>query len=336
MTHRIHHAPVSLVLAAAIAATLAGCGNGATSKSEVIAPVPFSQGANVAGQQSADVNGQVMFQGAPLANAQLKVLDAMTDEPAPVIAPGGGNLVTDADGRFHFQLTGIAPGQVVRVVASADGKTLSTLISGDGQSIDPGRSVQALGVSANLSEQTTLLSLMADGALRMSGMLQPKAASSIVADLFQKMRAQLPQLTSRFESAQLLAILGGLQPDTGALSATAAAQLNTMLANSGELQTWLDLNRSSLEAILQAIKTRSNLSPELYERLGRLQNVPLPGTGMTVSFDEHFLTVVDAGGTPVKVDLTNYAQLDAMASSPAFQKAFQAVSAAVAGQAAKK
>jgi hypothetical protein len=345
MNHRRAHAHISLVLAVAIAA-LAGCNASPTSKTEVIAPLPFGQEAPAEGQQEAHLGGEVTLNGQPLANAQLRVLDAMSGEPVMVIAPSGGNVVasgganltTNDIGRFHVDLVGIAPGQVVRVVATANGQTVSTLVSGDGMTIDPGRTVQALYVNAPINEASTMLSLMADGALRMSQMVKPKAASAIIADLFKQMQVQIPLLNTSIGYNMLASsgVLNGMNPETGELSADGAAKLNTMLASTGNLQTWLDLNRSTIEQILVAVKTRANLNPALFQRLGKMQNVPLPGTGVVISLDERYLTIVGADGKTVKLDLTDYAQLEAAAQSAEFRQAFQAASAAVMGQGAKK
>ena len=69
--------------------------------------------------------GQVLLNGKPLAGARLSVLDAVTNQPVALAAA----VTTDAQGRFSLHLPEFGPGTVVRVVATKDGQTLSTLVS---------------------------------------------------------------------------------------------------------------------------------------------------------------------------------------------------------------
>lgn len=347
MNHRHARAPMSLVLFATIVA-LSGCQNAppTSSGTEVVTPLPFGGGASEAGQQQATISGQATLGDQPLANAQLTVLDAVTNEEARVISPGGGNAIasgsanlkTDAEGRFNLTLAGIAPGQVVRVVAHADGKTLTTLISGDGETLASARQVQrtadglpetideakqSLTLYTLLSRETTMLSKLADASLRMLAPLKPKAAADVVKGFFTKMRAEMPAMTTYMMSgsAEVARVISDLDPKTGEPGPTATAALSDAMVGSGNFQMWLDFHRGTIESLLTAIKTRANIDPNLLAKLPRLKNMAVPGTGVTISLDERYLTVVTAGKT-VRIDLTDYAQLDAAVKSEDFRKAF--------------
>jgi hypothetical protein len=86
-----------------------------------------------------------------LANAKLTAIDLASGKPLTLIAAGGQNLIaaggqnyalrkaadpgTDDTGRFDYELQGLAPGQVVKLVASAGGRTLVALFDGQGNAV---------------------------------------------------------------------------------------------------------------------------------------------------------------------------------------------------------
>jgi hypothetical protein len=337
---------MSLVLVATIVA-LSGCQNAPpASSTEVVTPLPFGGGASEAGQRQAILSGQATLGDKPLANAHLTVLDAVTNEEAQVISPGGGNAVassaanlkTDAEGRFNLTVAGIAPGQVVSLVAHADGKTLTTLVSGDGETLESARQVQRTAdgqpetlleakqtftLYTILSPETTLLSKLSGASLRMLAPLKPKAAADVVKGFFAKMRAEMPGMKPYMMSgsAEIARVMADLDRKTGEPGPTATAALSAAMVGSGNFQMWLDFHRGTIESLLTAIKTRSNIDPNLLARLPGLKNMAVPGTGLTISLDERYLTVVTADKT-VRIDLTDYAQLDAAVKSDDFRKAF--------------
>lgn len=73
------------------------------------------------------IQGQATFHGQPLANAEIRILDARTDAPA-VIAPGGGNVIAPGGGNV------IAPGGG-NVIAPGGGNVIAP---GGGNVIAPG------------------------------------------------------------------------------------------------------------------------------------------------------------------------------------------------------
>ncbi|MDB5101037.1 MAG: hypothetical protein JWM80_5458 [Cyanobacteria bacterium RYN_339] len=126
--------------------------------------------------------------GKPLANAQIKVMDALTNKPLGIVAAGAGNIVaqgagnivaqgagnivaqgagnyrlqatqvkllqTDAKGAFHLAVSGLAPGHVARVIATVNGKTVTCLVGGDGKSVGgkaKGYMLSAVGDTALVS-----------------------------------------------------------------------------------------------------------------------------------------------------------------------------------------
>jgi hypothetical protein len=326
MTHRTARDPITLMVAAALAA-LAGCQSPSPApQTDVIAPVPFTGGGGgeVATLEPVAVSGQAMLGDQPMANARVLVVDAMTDAEARVIAPGGGNVVsagganltTDGEGRFHVQLAGLLPGQVVRVMATKDGQTLAALVGADGDSLDSSRQLQAVTSSLQLDVASSMLTYLADGALKMTQALKPKAAAEVVRELFAKTRAEKPGLMAVLGNTALTARLTvAIDPSRGTLTDDGAQAISEMLVEGGALQAWLDLNRGTIEQILKTIQAKGNVNPDLIKALGRLKNVKLPGTGITVSLDERFLIVTNQAGKVVKVDVTDHAQLVSAAAN---------------------
>ncbi|MNS17468.1 hypothetical protein D3C72_491440 [compost metagenome] len=209
-----------------------------------------------------------------------------------------------------MQLAGLLPGQVVRVMATKDGQTLAALVGADGDSLDSNRQVQAVTSGIQLNFASSMLTYLADGALKMTQALKPKAAAEVVRDLFAKMRAEKPGMMVVLGNTALTARLTvAIDPNRGTLTDDGARAISEMLVEGGALQAWLDLNRGTIERILTTIQAKGNVNPELLKALGRLKNVKLPGTGIEVSLDERFLTVTNQAGKVVKVDVTDYAQL---------------------------
>lgn len=333
MMFRTARAPITLMLAATIA-TLAGCQSPSPApQTDVIAPVPFTGGGGgeVATLEPVSISGQAMLGDRPMANAKVLVLDAMSDAEARVIAPGGGNVVsagganltTDAEGRFNVQLAGLLPGQVVRVMATKDGQTLAALVGADGDSLDSNRQVQAVSSSIQLNFASSMLTYLADGALKMTQALKPKAAAEVVRELFAKMRAEKPGMMVVLGNTALTARLTvAIDPNRGTITDDGAKAISEMLVDGGALQAWLDLNRGTIEQILTTIQAKGNVNPDLLKALGRLKNVKLPGTGITVSLDERFLTVTNQAGKVVKVDVTDYTQLVSAAANGELRDVF--------------
>lgn len=364
MNHRHARAPLSLILAAAIAA-LAGCQNmSPPTQTEVITPLPFGNGGSQA--QPIDLSGRVMMGETPFADADVRIVDAMTNADVRIVAPGGGNVVapgggnvvapgggnvvaagganlkTDAEGRFSVQLAGLTPGQVVRITASRGGETLATLVSADGRSLVGGRSVQALQTSFELSLASTMITALADTGLRLAKTLTPKAANAIVGDYFDQLQAQMPFFSTYVLSNMptVRRVLQGFDPATGTMSPDSQDALSTALSTSGQLQIWLDFNRGTIMQILELLKTGSNISPDLINRLGTLKDLAIPGTGLSVSLDENFLTIVraeqkDAAGNvtqPAKrvtIDVTQHDEIQKVVASGEFIEIFTALKASL-------
>ncbi|MFN3430098.1 MAG: hypothetical protein ACK46X_09100 [Candidatus Sericytochromatia bacterium] len=340
MTHRTARASITLVLAAALAAS-AGCQSPSpAAQTEAIAPLPFGGGGGEVGMlEPVSISGQAMVGDQPMANAKVLILDAMTDAEARVIAPSGGNVVsaggnnvvsagganltTDAEGRFSVQLAGLQPGQVVRVMTTKDGQTLAALVGADGDSLDSGRQVQAVTSSIQLNFASSMLTYLASGALKMTQALKPKAAAEVVRDLFAKMRAEKPGMMAVLGNTALTArLMVAVDPSKGTITEDGARAISDMLVEGGALQAWLDLNRGTIEQILQAIQAKGNVNPDLLKALGRLQDVKLPGTGITVTLDERFLVVTNQAGKVVRVDVTDYAQLVSAAANGELRDVF--------------
>jgi hypothetical protein len=351
MRHRPAATPLSLVIALAIVA-LAGCQTAPPETStQVIAPKPFGATTPGAEAHPLTVSGQALIAGQPLANAQISVTDAVTGEAVGVIAPGGGNVIapgggnavapgganaaptTDANGAFRFDLAEMSAGRAVRIVATDGDRQVMTLVTGDGQSLAPGAHVLATAtqVAVALSELTTTLTYMSSGAFRMLALLKPEAATFLMQTTLAKLNARAPGITTYLAAnpalLSKLVTSGALGGD--GLPTVAGGALMQVIAGTGGLQPWLDLNRDTIAQLVAAVRSRGSLSPDLIARLSHLKNLPLAGTGLVVSLDERSLTVANVQGQVLTtVDLTDTAHLEAAIQDPTFQQVFRVVAAA--------
>ncbi|MFP5503018.1 MAG: hypothetical protein ACLGIN_11050, partial [Candidatus Sericytochromatia bacterium] len=91
------------------------------------------------------VEGQATFKGRPLADKTVRVIDALTDEPAKALGAGAttadlgesalavqaaGELKTDAEGRYRLAIAGLTPGAAARIVVASGESGLTTLVPG--------------------------------------------------------------------------------------------------------------------------------------------------------------------------------------------------------------
>lgn len=156
--------------------------------------------------------GLASLNGAALANAEIKVFNALTGAPAQVVAADGGNVVapgagnfavqgdslkTDAQGNFNLKLAGLTPGSVAQVVVSADGKALSALVTGDGAT--SAYNVQAVTFQLNVNEVSTAINALAAGMLKIAANLQSGARTPIIRDLMTDLEALKPELATQFQ-----------------------------------------------------------------------------------------------------------------------------------------
>jgi hypothetical protein len=200
-------------------ALLAGCTGARFMMGGDPAPVNPAGAPAVSNQPSALVNvsGKATLAGVPLANATVKVFDALTNAPAAVISAGGGNVIaagganfvvlqtggrpalqvagqsftTDAQGNFSLPLGNFKPGMAARIVVTAGGKTVTTLVSGSGKALQSQKAayqVTQFGNSAPTggwnvvpaNEFTHVATQLIWGATRLTGTLNLSSAVNII------------------------------------------------------------------------------------------------------------------------------------------------------------
>ncbi|MFN3429596.1 MAG: hypothetical protein ACK46X_06555, partial [Candidatus Sericytochromatia bacterium] len=156
---RLAHRAGAIALGAWV---LAGCGGSGE-------PTPVYLDHMNPGPASLILQGQATFHGEPIANADIRVVDARTDrQAASIVSAGSGNLVavgssqliavgsgnavgpvaplrTDAEGRFSLRVSGLGAGGAARVVVVAGTNALSTLVIGSATA--PGRQYGVMQVS---------------------------------------------------------------------------------------------------------------------------------------------------------------------------------------------
>lgn len=157
------------------------------------------------------VSGKASLMGVPMANATVKVFDALTNAPAAVISAGGGNVIaagganyavqqtagrpalqvgaqsitTDGQGNFSLPLGNLLPGMAARIVVSVGGKTVTTLVTGTGKTLSSTAAKQysvatVVFENANLDEVTHVKTQFLWGYNRMASVIGVSRASSFV------------------------------------------------------------------------------------------------------------------------------------------------------------
>jgi hypothetical protein len=219
-------APVVLVAVLTACAPFSGTGPGT-------APTAVSAAAAL---PAIRLQGVALVNDAPLANARLTAFDLATGRPLPLIAAGGQNLIaaggqnliaaggqnyavaqapeagTDVGGRFDCALAGLTPGQVVKVVATANGRTLVAVFDGSGNAIGAEASAYrltqaagALVVRLRLTLASTAASKAFEGAIKLQfqrtdspeAITQVLAAARRTLGTLEQAIARKPELATR-------------------------------------------------------------------------------------------------------------------------------------------
>lgn len=190
--------------------------------------------AGVAAAQTLSLQGVVTFRGEALAGYGVKAFNPLTGAELPLASP----IVTDGQGRFQANVTGLQAGQWVRVVATKGNVALEVTTKADAQTPE-----------LALTEVATVLSLVADGPLKVAGLLNPEAIGP-VADAYMAvltdMRAPVAgALVQTPASANL--IIG--VPATDKQRSEFEGMLETVVANSGRSQALNDATFALLKAV---------------------------------------------------------------------------------------
>lgn len=234
------------------------------------------------------VAGLARLAGAPMANAALKVENALTGTPMALLMPDGREvagsdpeLKTDAEGRFSLRVLSVSADQVLRVVATVDGKTLSALVSGDGINLS-GYSLLDTTFLVNVDEVSRAIDLVASGPLTLiAKTLKTSAGAEVRKTLLQDLKATTAKLVE---------------------AARTNPSLVTLLNNFSNLKTPAE----QAEAVKQAL-TAANLATEVNSLVATtMQATALKAqqaTNLVEGYTTDAFTNVQLVGTSFQVNL---------------------------------
>jgi hypothetical protein len=212
------------------------------------------------------LTGTVQLDGAPVANARLTLFDLGTGATLPakpwaaqrsLRLRGTGELRTDARGAFDLELAQLGRDQLVKVVASADGRTFVTLVGGGGETLEQAPSAST-GYTLAQAGSTTSLALTAastaaakafEGVLKLALQRSGASQGEALRTAREAAAALEPRLAARPDAA--LALLESLDErgEVADLDAFRAA-----LSRAGAFDTLHETVRVRLNALAGAFK----------------------------------------------------------------------------------
>jgi hypothetical protein len=253
--------------------------------------------ATAAPQQATLLTGTAMLGATPFGAASLRVVDAMTGKALGIVAAGGGNIVaagggnyalaqtstpnvqTDASGNFSLAVTGLTVGHVAQIIATAGGKTVTALISGDGKITTTPQSGQYAVAQANgltainnaqfttsvtikivISPTTTIIASTFIPAFLLEGALNPSARAANIAQLMDFIRTNS---TPAIEAALLSNPQAALDIETKTDANTGNTQLSTIkstLASAGITESVKTETNTVVNQVADLSTVQSNLS----------------------------------------------------------------------------
>jgi hypothetical protein len=222
------------------------------------------------------LSGQAMVNGKPLANANIKVFNALTDKAASVIAMGGGNVIaagggnvlaigggnlkTDAQGNFSIQIGNLQSGSVARVVATGGGATVTNLVSGSGKSLSKAYKVaQAGGISIKLNERTTLATILTERQVDKVRNLVDQVRGGIV-DMVMGQASDAADKADNYadsHQAEFAQFLASLDPETG--SPRNQETVNNLSKDAGISDEFESLSHETDTSVAQASADKNNV-----------------------------------------------------------------------------
>lgn len=275
------------------------------------------------------LSGTAELDGEPLKDAIITVVDALNNEPASIIASGGGNIIasgggnltvkdaglkTDAAGNFSLDVAGLEPGAVAKVMISkADGTTLSALVSGD--EAQPGQYRISQFASLNVNVLSTLRAETITPLLQVTRVVRREQRVDVLRDLLVRTRqfdfSRVDQVARRAVLLQLrppvyrnITIAIPTPPPPPNPTVTLTQTLNNIVQQSGLQSSFQDVTNNVIRTVAQQTQDANNREPN--QTFANLNNTQLIGTDLTVNINGNNIqigdTVIDA--TPVIVNAT--------------------------------
>ena len=253
------------------------------------------------------VRGTASLSTGALANASVKVFDAVTNMPAQVIAAGGANVVaagganvvaagganfavlqagkrpapqigaasfsTDAEGKFSIPVGNMQPGMVIRLVVTANGKTVSTLITGSGKALMGTKANYEVlqdgnVVDAPVNPATHAGAQVLNSIVSLTGSLTPEASDAIVDNSLDQVNTDvMPQIIANQNDPSIQA----LTENTNANGQSPAAAVTTALTTAGVADQTAKITDQGKTSVAEQEANPSN-------RAGGVDTTPPGGT----------------------------------------------------------
>lgn len=292
---------------------LAGC-NGARfmmggDPSQPVTPTgtnPSTPGAS--STQTVKLSGLASLNGQAVANATIKVYDAITNQPVNIVAAGGGNIVAAGGGNYAVLQAGSATGTdgsfnvnvpastMVRIViTTASGKKITSLSSGNGKGL--GQSVDGQG-GLKVNEYTTVTDQFSRGPLKMMGALKPEVVESLVNNFLVGLSSVLNDLEEKkMTPAEVDALIANTD-ETGRVTNTAA--LDKLVDDKqigGKVNSTV---KSATQSVAEKAADRTNVIKDI-----QVDATDFAGTSYSVTLKDGKIVITNkTTGETSTVDLT--------------------------------
>jgi hypothetical protein len=247
------------------------------------------------------IDGVAMLSGAPLADGQVQVFDAMT---GALLGVGGDGLSlagavpnTDVQGKFSVALNGMSNDHVVKVVVSKGDSRIEALSTSDVSASAPAaRRVLSAG-TLTVDEVSTVETGLASGLLQAAGALTPASATPILVEVLVQLKTRREQLRQTFHVAPR--IYQSLVQVRKSIDAEEHYDdtLQVLVGNSGLQQTL------SLDVVNGLAKlSEAAAKPENRQKTDKPVNVKFKGLPLSAAFDAEGKLEVTNTRTGAKAD----------------------------------
>jgi hypothetical protein len=258
--------------------------------------------------QTVKLSGQASLNGQAVANATVKVYNAITNQPVNIVAAGGGNIVaagggnykvlqtagtTKADGSFNIE----APvATAIRIViTTSDGRKLTSVAAGNGQGL--GHSNINSG-SIKVNEYTTVTDQFSRGPLKMMGALKAEVVASLVNNFLVGLNNVLNELEAKkLTPAEVDALLTNTD-ETGRVTNTAA--LDKLVDDKqigGQVNSTV---KSATQSVAEKAADRTNVIKDI-----QVDAFDFAGTEFSITVKDGQIVITNtATGESTSVDLT--------------------------------
>jgi hypothetical protein len=256
------------------------------------------------------LEGTVLLNDDPMPLARLRAFDMRTGEQIPLTPFGRLAFASleepaaaDEAGKFDYMLPPLAPTQLVKITATRDDRTISTVVDGSGRTIEAARSSYRLrqaglrvtvSISLRITAATTLAGKAYEGSLKMQYQLPDPGVAPGLTRVWEALLASLQALQAELEAKPALALTlaQGMTPQ-GELADPAA--LAPTLATLAPVQALQERLADLMQAFAGDMAGSDGSTPT---GLDPVTGEDFPLGGITISTEGSF-TFQDADGQPI-------------------------------------